>query len=126
MAQAPFAERVFRVRAGKLVDSTEEFCSQIFSDANDDYRAWTRGLTRANLDRLTSAGTTSVDNEEIVSDLLSRALQHVLCQQFDAALSDLNQWPEATRAIMLAGFVDALKMTDAALAARIQDAASKK
>ena len=50
----------------------------------------------------------------------------LLPQQFDAALSDLNQWPEATRAIMLAGFVDALKMTDAALAARIQDAASKK
>src|SRR5262249_259693 len=60
MARAPFAERVFRVRAGKLVDATSEFCDQIFSDANDDYRAWTRGLTRANLDRLTSAGTTGV------------------------------------------------------------------
>jgi hypothetical protein len=126
MAQAPFAERVFRVRAGKLVDATSEFCSYIFSDENDDYRAWTRGLTRANLDRLTSAATTSIDNEEIISDLLSRALQHVFCQQFDSALNDLNQWPEATRATMLAGFVDALKMTDAALAAKLIDAASKK
>jgi hypothetical protein len=126
MARAPFAERVFRVRAGKLVDSTVEFCAQIFSDANDDYRAWTRGLARANLDRLTSAGTTRVDNEEIVSDLLSRSLQHVLCQQFDAALSDLNQWPEASRATMLAGFVEALKMTDAVLAAKFSDVVSKK
>ena len=125
MARAPFAERVFRVRAGKLVDATSEFCDQIFSDANDDYRAWTRGLTRANLDRLTSAGTTGVDNEEIVSDLLSRALQHVFCLQFDAALSDLNQWPEASRATMLAGFVDALKMTDAALAANLSDVISR-
>ena len=126
MARAPFAERVYRVRAGKLVDSTVEFCAQIFSNTNDDYRAWTRGLTRANLDRLTSAGTTRVDNEEIVSDLLSRSLQHVLCQQFDAALSDLNQWPEASRATMLVGFVEALKMTDAALAAKFTDVVSKK
>jgi hypothetical protein len=75
---------------------------------------------------LTSAGTTTVDNVEIVSDLLSRALQHVFCQQFDAALSDLNQWPEVSRATMLVGFVDALKMTDVALAARFQDAVSKR
>ena len=126
MARVPFAERVFRVQEGKLADATTEFCGQIFSDANDDYRTWSRGLTRANLDRLTSAGTTSVDNEEIVSDLLSRALQHVFCQQFDAAIGDLTQWPEAGRAAMLAGFVDALKRTDAALAAKLSDAISKK
>ena len=126
MAQAPFAERVFRVRTGKLVDATTEFCPQIFSEANDDYRAWTERLTRANLDRLASAGTTAVDNEETISDLLSRALQHVFCHQFDAALSDLNQWPEVSRATMVTGFVDALKMTDAALAAKLVEAVSKK
>jgi hypothetical protein len=126
MAQAPFAERVFRVRAGKLVDATTELSPQIFSKANDDYRAWTERLTRVNLDRLASAGTTNVDNEEIISDLLSRALQHVFCHQFDAALSDLNQWPEVSRVTMVTGFVDALKMTDAALAAKLIDVVSKK
>jgi hypothetical protein len=29
--------------------------------------------------------------------LLSRALQHVFCRQFEAAMSDLNLWPETQR-----------------------------
>jgi hypothetical protein len=39
-AQEPFAEKVLRVRHGKLVDATPEFCARIFSE--EDYRNHTR------------------------------------------------------------------------------------
>jgi hypothetical protein len=82
MARAPFAERVFRVREDKLVDATPEFCSRIFSDENDDYRAWKSELTPGNIKKLRPGEKIDDDNEEVVSDLLSRALQHVYCRQF--------------------------------------------
>src|SRR5215831_14996054 len=39
-ARTPFAEKVLRVHEGKLVDVTPEFCWRIFSDPNEDNRAW--------------------------------------------------------------------------------------
>jgi len=125
MARAPFAEKVFRVREGKLVDATVEFCSRIFSDQNEDYRIWNRDLTPENIKRLQSTENVGVENEEIVSGLLSRALQHVFCRQFDAAVSDLDLWPAATRAKMVAAFAESIKRDYPAFAAKLTSVVSK-
>lgn len=109
MARAPFAEKVLRVRDGKLTDATPEFCSRIFGDENEDREWWNSNLTPENIKRLQSSGDTGVDNEDIVSALLSRALQHVFCRQFDAAVRDLNLWPEASREKMKAEFAESIK-----------------
>ena len=34
MAQATYAERVYRVQEGKLVEVTQDFCGRIFSTQN--------------------------------------------------------------------------------------------
>jgi hypothetical protein len=104
MAAQPFAEKVLRVHEGKLVDATPEFCGKIFSEENEDHRIEKQVLTPENLSKFQKGGGTEGDNEEIVSALLSRALQHVFCRQFDEALRDLNLWPEAGRAEMKVSF----------------------
>ena len=119
MADAPFAEKVFTVQASKLVDATPEFCSRIFSDQNEDYRSWNRNLTPENVAKLQSTGNSRGETGGIASDLLSRALQNVFCRQFDAALNDLNLWPEATRAKVKAGFADSIKQDYPEFAARL-------
>jgi hypothetical protein len=126
MARAPFAERVFRVREGKLVDATPEFCSRIFSDENEDHRAWDRELTSEEIKRLRPGEKIDDENEEVVSALLSRALQHVFCHQFDDALSDLKLWPEANRTKMKTDFAESIKQEYPEFAARLLDTASKK
>jgi len=119
MAGTPFAEKVFRVHENKLVDATPEFCSRIFSDENEDYRAWKRALTPEKIKTVQSAATTSGENEDIFSDLLSRALQNVFCRQFGAALTDLDLWPQATRTKMKAGFAESIKQDYPEFAARL-------
>jgi len=109
MAAQPFAEKVSRVGEGKLVDATPQFCSRIFSDKNEDYRDWVATLTPESIKALKTTGAEDPNNEETVSALLSRALQHVFCRQFDAAMSDLNHWPEAGRKEMRAKFADSIK-----------------
>src|SRR5882724_7173519 len=109
MARAPFAEKVFRVREGKLVDSTPEFCSRIFSDEDENYRNWNTELTAENIKVLQSMGNTIVENEDVVNALLSRALQHVFCRQFDAAKSDLELWPEMQRKELNKQFAESIK-----------------
>ena len=126
MARAPFAEKVFRVREGRLVDATPEFCSRILNDRNEDYRAWSIDLTPERIKVLQSTGNTGVENEEIISALLSRALQHVFCQQFDAAVSDLNFWPEANRTKMKTDFAESIKQDYPEFAARLLDTTSRK
>ena len=125
-AEMPFAERVFRVREGKLADATPEFCSRIFSDENEDYRAWNENHTPAHISRLTSTGNTGVENEELISNLLFRALQHVFCRQFDDALNDLDVWPESTRAKVKVAFADALKANYPEFAARLRSSMTQK
>lgn len=120
MARAPFAEKVLRVREGKLADATPEFCPRIFSDENEDYRAWGRNLTPENIKKVAALATLeNLDNEDIVSDLLSRALQHVFCRQFDEALKDLNLWPEGSRAKLKAAFAEVIKQDYPEFAARL-------
>jgi hypothetical protein len=41
MAQAPYAERVYRVQEGKLVEVTQDFWGRIFSTHNRDFQEWT-------------------------------------------------------------------------------------
>lgn len=112
MAQAPYAERVYRVREGRLVEATQEFCGRIFSAQNQDFRQWTSYLTPEDVQRI-GAATQTQDQKakqmEIVSALLSRALQHVYCRQYDEALADLNLWPESTREKMKAEFAARIK-----------------
>jgi hypothetical protein len=109
MARTPFAQKVLQVRDGKLTDITPEYCSVIFSDQNEDFGAWKETLTEANLRKLPQTNETSWDVEEVVSALLSKALQHVFCRQFDEALKQLDLWPEQTRAKMKQGFAAAIK-----------------
>jgi hypothetical protein len=104
MAERPFAEKVLRVRDGKLVDATPEFCARIWSDTNEDHRIEKEILTPENLNKFQKGEGPETENGPIVSALLSRALQHVFCRQFDEALKDLNLWPEASRADMKASF----------------------
>jgi hypothetical protein len=126
MARAPFAERVLRVREGKLVDATPEFCSRILSDENEEYRDWNSELTPEKIKRLQPTDKIDDENEEIVSALLSRALQHVFCQQFDNALGDLNLWPEATRANMKAAFAESIKNDYREFSTRLLETVPKK
>ena len=81
----------------------------IFSDESEDARAWKETLTEANLRKLPEAGETSWDGEDVVSALLSKALQHVFCHQFDEATKQLNLWPQPSRPKMKQGFAGAIK-----------------
>jgi hypothetical protein len=126
MARQPFAEKVLRVREGKLVDATPEFCGKIFSDETQDYRIAKQVLTSEGLEKLQRSSEGNWDNEEIVSALLSRALQHVFCRQFDEAMSDLNLWPVATRAKMKADFAGSIREDYPEFAAKLSGGAGKK
>lgn len=110
MAGRPFAERVYRVRDGKMVDATPEFCGRIFSDQNRDFKIWSGVLTPGNLQKLASAAEPGGDEEQIARALLSRAYQHVLCRQFDAAVADLELWPTPSRAKTKASFAEFIKV----------------
>ena len=126
MARTPGGKKVFRIREGKLVDATPEFCSRIFSEENEDYREWNEQLTPDKIKLLQSMGNKFVENEDIVSALLSRALQHVFCRQFDAAMTELNLWPEADRTKMKGQFAETIKKDYPEFAASLADSSPKK
>ena len=122
MAQQPYAERVYRVKDGKPVDATPEFAAEIFSPGKGDYDEWTSTLTPDNIKRLQSVkvvGSKSDDADDVVSALLSRALQRVLCHQYEQAEADLNLWPESTRDEMKEAFAASVKALSPESAARI-------
>lgn len=125
-ARTPFAEKVLRVREGKLVDATPEFCGKILSDESEDYQADQRQLTPENLKKLETTGTGDWNNEDTVSALLSRALQYVFCQRFDEAMKELDLWPEGDRGKMKIGFADAIREQYPEFAAKLRESAEKK
>jgi hypothetical protein len=127
MADGPFAEKVFRVREGKLVDATPEFCGKNLSDETEDrrIRIAKRMPTPEELSKLPTNGVADANNVVIVSALLSRALQHVLCRQFDEALADLNLWPEASRTKMKADFADSIREDYPEFAAKLREPAKR-
>ena len=115
-----------RVREGKLVDATPEFCGRIFSEKSEDYRDAKSMLTPENLNKLRTNGVADLDNEEIVGTLLSQALQHVFCRQFDEALSDLNLLPDSSRPDMKAKFAEFIQKDYPEFAAKLRETAEKK
>lgn len=128
MAGRPFAERVFRVRDGKLVDSTPEFCDRIFGEQSPYSREWKANLSLENIAKLQSIDDPTEEKDEARIDgdgefigraLLERAYQHVLCRQFDAALDDLNLWPAASRPKMRAEVAKQIKDDFPGFAARL-------
>jgi hypothetical protein len=70
MAAQPFAEKVLRVRQGKPVDATPEFCGKILSEENKDYRIEKQVRTPENLGKFQTGGPEG-DNEEIASATVS-------------------------------------------------------
>lgn len=126
MAGRPFAEKVLRIRGGKPVDATVEFCGKILSDENEDYRIEKRMLTPENLSKFQKEAGSEGDNEEIMSALLSRALQHVFCRQFDEALSDLSLWPEASRSDMKTSFGASVQKDYPEFAAKLRESSEKR
>ena len=129
-AQTPYADRVFRVQGGKLVDVTPEFCGKIFSPGSEDYDSWTPALTPEKVNKLQAAAgvlATSAEGEveDSVSALLSRAQQRVLCHQYDEALADLNLWPESSRDAMKNNFAESIKSYSPQFAARLRETLSQ-
>jgi hypothetical protein len=121
MAATPFAEKVLQVREGKLTDITPEYCGELSTEKNEEFRFWQEKLTATNLKRLQeSQAPGGEDTEEVVSALLSKALQHVFCRQFDEALKDLDLWPEASRAKMKKEFGISIKNDYPEFAARLE------
>ena len=125
MARTPYAERVFRVRDRRLVDVTPEFCAKILAPGNEDFDGDSRALAPELIQRL-QLESPGWDREETVSAILSRALQHVFCRQYQQAINYLNQWPESGRAKMKADFGDAIKEDFPDFAAQLTKASTTK
>ena len=122
MAENPFAQKVFRVKEGKLVDVTPDYCSAILKGEGRHYQDAQRRLTPERIKRFkngTGSAWGSSENSETVNAVLTVALQHVFCRQFDRALADLELWPEATKAKMKADFAKAMKTEYPDFAARL-------
>jgi hypothetical protein len=115
-------EKVFRVKQGKLVDTTLEFCTQILSPNDANYNEHQRVLRPENISKLVAG---SEPDDEISSALLSLAYQYAFCGQFDKALHYLNLWPEetghpqTTRRQVKVAFAESIKKDYPEFAARI-------
>jgi hypothetical protein len=121
-ARVPGAQKVFRVNQGRLLDTTVEFCPKILSSRNEAYDEESRTLTP---EKVKALGRGSEPDDETASALLSLALQHTFCQQFDKALYYLNLWPEVTgnpetsRKKVTSAFAASIKQEFPAFAARL-------
>jgi hypothetical protein len=119
MASRPFAERVYRLRDAKMVDSTPEFCGRIFSADNGKNKIWKAVLSRENLAKLAAVDRPGDEQAPVARALLERAYQHVLCRQDDAAVADLDLWPAPSRAQMKGDFARQIKDDFPDFAARL-------
>jgi hypothetical protein len=126
----PYAERAFRVKGGKLVDATPEFCGKLLSPGSEDYDLWAPSLTPENVKKLQSAKKFGPDAnfelDDVVSALLSRAQQKVLCHQYDEAIADLNLWPADSRDEMKDNFAESVKESNPDFAARLSGKTASK
>jgi hypothetical protein len=104
MAGRPFAEKVMKVREGKLVDVTPEYCG------TKDVRFERPYLTPEDLKRLATEGEPgSENNQQVDSRLDSRISQHVFCREYDEALKDINLWPVDKREKVMESLAEAYK-----------------
>jgi len=121
MAQRPFAAKVSRVKDGKLVDVTPEFCG------SKDERLERGYLKPEDLKKLATAREQgSGDIEEIISTLESRTAQHVLCHEYDEALQDINLWPPDIRDAVVETLTDAYKIDYPEFVIKLQENFKKK
>ncbi|HKV61909.1 MAG TPA: hypothetical protein VJO16_08355 [Candidatus Acidoferrum sp.] len=120
MAMRPFAEKILRVKDGKLLDATAEFCGR------NDPRFERSDLTPEDLKKLEHAGEPRQDLEDIISALEARTAQHVYCQEFDAAVKDLNLWPAGQREAEIKSLLDALGEEYPEFAKKLLEPAVKK
>lgn len=120
MAGRPFAVIVWRVREGKLVDVTPEYCG------TKDPRLERGHLGPEDLKKLATAGEQGgEDNEQVISTLESRTSQHVFCHDYDEALKDINLWPPEKREEVIKGLVEAFKDAYPEFVAKIQQMLKK-
>ncbi len=115
MARRPFGEKVLRVRDGKLVDATPEFCG------TKDERLERNEISAENLKKLANADERGSDVEEVVSALESRTIQHVFCHEFDEVLKDLNSWPNGKREVVMKSFAEGIAQEYPEFAARLRE-----
>jgi len=116
MAGRPFVAKVSRVREGKLVDVTQEYCGR------KDERLERGYVAPEDLKKLATTGEQGYEEyERVVSTLESRALQHVLCREYDEALKDLNLWPAGKREIVMKSFVEALRSDYPEFVAKLEE-----
>jgi hypothetical protein len=123
MAQRPFAAKVSRVKDGKLLDVTPDFCG------SKDERLERGYLTPEALKKLADAGaqgTGSYDDEAIVSTLESRTAQHVFCHEYDDALKDINLWPPDRRDAVVENLAESFKDEYPEFVAKLPEAFKKK
>jgi hypothetical protein len=120
MAARPFAEKIFRLREGKLVDVTPEFCG------TKDERLERGYLSREDLEKLASAGRQDVqDIENISSTLDARISQHVFCREYDDALKDINLWAPGKRLDVTKGLAEAFKVEYPEFVAKLEKITNK-
>jgi len=126
-AMVPAADRVWRVQHGKMVDVTPEFCGRLPSSAGrgEDWQHPT-ALTPERLRKFQAQGPGPWENEEVISALLSRALQYAYCREPKKALADLNLWPELDREKMMIDFAAVIRHDYPELAKRIRELPAKK
>ena len=111
-----FAEKVSRVRDGKLVDATSEFCG------THDARFERRDLAPEDLKKLEHAGEPGYEDlEHTISSLEARTAQHVYCREFDEALKDLNIWPAGKREVEVKSLLDAFGEEYPEFAAKLRE-----
>ena len=121
MAARPFAAKVMRVKDGKLVDVTPEFCG------SNDQRLERGYLKPEDMKRLAAAREQdSGDIEEIVSTLQSRIAQHVFCHEYDEALKDINLWPPDIRDAVVETLTDSYKIDYPEFVAKLRENFKKK
>jgi hypothetical protein len=125
IAGRPFAERVYRVRDGKMVDATAEFCGRIFSEQSTYNKFWKANLSPENMEKFKSKDRPDDEEGQIARTLFERAYQHVLCRQFDDAIADLDLWPAVSRPQMKADFAGQIRDDFPEFAARLIPAAPK-
>jgi hypothetical protein len=120
MAENPFAQKIYRLRNGKLLDVTPDYCGVILREDEQNYAAASKLLTPERTKEFKS-GTqpASYENSEMASAVLTVALQHVFCHQFDQALADLELWPDATKSKMKADFANSIRPNYPDFAARL-------
>jgi hypothetical protein len=103
MASRPFAAKVLRVRDGKLVDVTSDFCG------TKDQRIERHAITPDDVAKLAHAGDRgAVDYDQLIGGVESGTLQHVFCGEYDAAVKDLSDWPPNKRDEVVKAFSESL------------------